>query len=198
MFKKKYSLLISSILIFICSFIFNWYIYDVGLLLSLLIFFIVSIVFIIIFVKSIVNLYSKEEGKKIVAFISIIILSIMVIFNFNFPYVTSKIKVEWNKYEKARYEVVELAKNDKLGFIGDTKIAILPNNYKKISQTGEILIYENSSENQMIGFFINRGMLSGSKILIYSTGGSELIEDNEKYIKNIKKIKKYWYYVETN
>ena len=122
----------------------------------------------------------------------------MVIFNFNFPYVTSKIKVEWNKYEKARYEVVELAKNDKLGFIGDTKIAILPNNYKKISQTGEILIYENSSENQMIGFFINRGMLSGSKILIYSTGGSELIEDNEKYIKNIKKIKKYWYYVETN
>lgn len=194
MFKKKYSLLISSILFLIGSFIFNWYTYDISIILFILLFVIFHGLFIII----IINCIKKISVNKTISFISIFIMLLTIILHFNFPFEEIKLNVEWNKYDELRYEVINLVKEDKLEFDLDTKIAILPNNYKKISQTGEILIYENSSENQMIGFFINRGMLSGSKILIYSTGGSELIEDNEKYIKNIKKIRDNWYYVETN
>ena len=43
-------------------------------------------------------------------------------------------------------------------------------------------------------------MQSGSKQLIYSTGGKELIKNNETGhpIVNIKKLRGNWYYVETD
>lgn len=198
MFNKKYSLLIISILISIFSFLVNWYTYDMNILLFLILFFIIFISFNTTFLKSIVYLYSEKNDKKLIAFISIVILSITVVFNFNFPYETAKINAEWNKYENARYEVVELAKNDKLGFIGDTKSAVLPDKLKKVSQTGEVIVYQNDSESLVVGFFINRGMLSGSKLLTYSTGGKKLIKENEVHnIESIKKIKDNWYYVVT-
>ena len=198
MLNKKYSLLISSILFSICSFLFYWYTNNMNLLLWIVLFFIIFILFIIITIKSITDLHSKKGDKILTAFISIVILSITIIFHFNFPYEMAKINVEWNKYKKARYEVVELAKNDKLGFIGDTKSAVLPDKLKKVSQTGEVLVYQNDGENLVVGFWVNRGMLGGSKLLIYSTGGKKLIKENETHnIENIKKINDNWYYVVT-
>lgn len=195
---KKYSLLISSILILICSFLSDWYVYDMNMLPFLVIFIIVSISFIVTFLKSIVDLCSKKDDKMFIGFTSIVILFITIIFHFNFTYETSKINVEWNKYEKVRYEVVELAKKDKLGFIGDTKSAVLPDKLKKVSQTGEVLVYQNDTEKLIVGFFINRGMLGGSKLLIYSTGGKKLIKENELHnVESIEKIKENWYYVVT-
>lgn len=85
-------------------------------------------------------------------------------------------------------------KSDEIGNV------TLPNKYKKLSTSGQIFIYQNNEEGQVIGFWVFRGMLSGSIKVIYSTGGEDLIKNNEKGhpIIKIEKLKDNWYYVETD
>lgn len=195
--SKKYYLLICTSLYAISFFFYFWFINNIEEKIpffSVMIMLVLYLLYIIILIKSLINII---KDKRYIDIITIILLFLCTFLQFNFPFEESKINVEWNKYEKARYEVIELAKKDKLRFIGDTKTAVLPNNLKKVSQTGEIVVYLNEDKKQVIGFFINRGMLSGSKMLIYSNCGKKLINEKEKNAVNIKKIKEKWYYVET-
>ena len=202
MLDKKYSLLISSILYFIFVFLLFWFINDLGNFVY--IFFFIPIVIPIIFfifiyitliIKSIENIIKK---KNYIDVLSILILLFCTYLQFNFPFEEEKLKLEWNIYNDKRYKVIELVKKDKLGCIGNTISAPLPDNLKKVSQTGEILIYKSNKKKQVIGFFINRGMLSGSTLLIYSSNGKKDILDNVSDIITIKKIKNNWYFVKTD
>ncbi|MBQ7031423.1 MAG: hypothetical protein IJN13_03515 [Bacilli bacterium] len=85
----------------------------------------------------------------------------------------------------------------KVDDLGNVK---LPNKYKKVSTSGEVAVYQNDEDGKVVAFWIFRGMQSGSVQLIYSTGGEELIMDNETGhpIVSIDKLKDNWYYVVTN
>lgn len=92
-----------------------------------------------------------------------------------------------------------MIKNNELKFdeIGNVT---LPNKYKKLSTSGQVFIYQNSDKEQVIGFWVFRGVFSGSLEVIYSTGGENLIKSNDKghSITKIEKLKDNWYYVETD
>lgn len=76
----------------------------------------------------------------------------------------------------------------------------LPYKYKKVSISGEVFVFQNDEEGQVIGFWALRGVQSGSVQLIYSTGGEKLIRDNETGhpIISIDKLKDNWYYLITD
>lgn len=196
---KKYNTLILSILFFIISFIKNWYcdeLFDKFFLLALVPSIILMVLFNVILIKSIIQINKRKEYINV---ISIIILLISIIFFF-FPYREVKTKYELDKYEPERLQIIkmiekgQLKPNDEIGNIS------LPNKYKKYSISDEVFLYQNNEKGQVVGFWVFRGMLSGSTELIYSTGGKELIKANETNhrITKIKKLKDKWYYVETD
>lgn len=198
-FTKKYSNLILSILILVFSFIKCWY--SDYLLNLLFVFYIILdlillIGYFICLIKNVRNLKQKINIINIITTIMLVIIAILVLF---FPFRDAKIKYELNLYEKDRLKVVDMIKNNELKFdeIGNVT---LPNKYKKVSTSGQVFIYQNSDKEQVIGFWVFRGVLSGSIEVIYSTGGVELIKSNEKghSITKIEKIKDNWYYVETD
>ena len=116
-----------------------------------------------------------------------------------FPFRETKVKYELNRYEKGRMEIVnkiisnEVKPNDDLGNI------YLTGKYKKYSTGGNITVYQNDEDGQLICFWIFRGMQSGSVQLMYSTA-EELIRKNETGhpIVSIEKLKDNWYYIETD
>ena len=192
---KNYRLLIISILFSLLTFLYNWYQYnieDFNLVLCIILFISIFVLFNIIFLKTLINI----RNKKFIDILTLFILFIMIMINYNFNYKEIKLNVEWDKYYEKRKEVIKLVKDDKLGCIGDSNLAILPNNLKKVSQTGEIIIYKNDKYNQVIGFYIHRGIIDGdSDLIIYSNKDKSIIK--EINIKKIKKIKNNWYYVTT-
>ncbi len=134
--------------------------------------------------------------KQIYLVLCIILFLILacVVFNLFMNY-----DMNFEEYEQDRLEIIRMVKDnelvpDKLGN------CIMPEQYKKLSQDGWIYIYQNDSEGQVISFWVLRGMQSGSKELIYSTGGEELIKANETGhpIISIEKLKDNWYYVVTD
>lgn len=116
-----------------------------------------------------------------------------------FPFRKTKAKYELNRYEKGRMEIVnkiisnEIKPSDDLGNIN------LIGKYKKYSTSGDITVYQNDEDGQLICFWIFRGMQSGSVQLMYSSE-EELIRKNETGhpIVSIEKSKDNWYYVETD
>ena len=76
------------------------------------------------------------------------------------------------------------------------KNARLPGKYNFTSSDGEIHIYQNDDE-QVICFWVFRGMLSGSVELVYISGNESLIYDNILDIYSVDKLKEHWYLVET-
>lgn len=196
---KKYSNFILSILILIFSLIKCWY--SDYLLNLLFVFYIILnlillIGYFICLIKNVRNLKQKINVINILTTIMLVITAILVLF---FPFRDIKIKYELNLYEKDRLEVINMIKSNELKSdeIGNVT---LPNKYKKLSTSGQIFIYQNNEEGQVIGFWVFRGMLSGSIKVIYSTGGEDLIKNNEKGhpIIKIEKLKDNWYYVETD
>ena len=196
---KKYSNFILSILILIFSLIKCWY--SDYLLNLLFVFYIILnlillIGYFICLIKNVRNLKQKINVINILTTIMLVITAILVLF---FPFRDIKIKYELNLYEKDRLEVINMIKSNELkpDEIGNVT---LPNKYKKLSTSGQIFIYQNNEEGQVIGFWVFRGMLSGSIKVIYSTGGEDLIKNNEKGhpIIKIEKLKDNWYYVETD
>ena len=71
--------------------------------------------------------------------------------------------------------------------------------YKSVSSDGEIYVYQND-DNQVISFWIFRGVLSGSTELIYTSTDEKLIYENKSrnLITKIIKLKEHWYYIETD
>ena len=196
---KRYKILIISILTLFILFVKSWY--SDFLLDKLFIFYIITnlLLFLLFNYCFITSLVKIVKERKLINFISIIILLCSVLLFAFFPFRKVKTNYELNNYEKTRLEIIdkiiynELKPDD----FGNVK---LPKEYKKYSMSGEITIYQNNKEDQLICFWIFRGMQSGSVQLMYSTGGEELIKDNENGhpITNIEKLKDNWYYVETN
>ena len=196
---KKYSNFILSILILIFSFIKCWYsdyLSNFLFIFEIIIDLILVICYLICLINNIRNLKKKINFSNILTTIILIITIILVLF---FPFRDVKIKYELNLYEKDRLKVIDMIHKNELTTdeIGNVT---LPTKYKKISTSGQIFVYQNNEEEQLIGFWAFRGILSGSIQVIYSTGGEELIRSNLKAhpIISLEKLKDKWYYVETS
>ncbi|MBQ6546952.1 MAG: hypothetical protein IJL74_03020 [Bacilli bacterium] len=93
-----------------------------------------------------------------------------------------------------------MIKSGKLKSKDENGNVVLPNKYKKYSISGEVVEYQNDKEGQVIAFWVFRGIQSGSTQLMYSTGGEDLIKENETGhpIIKIEKLKNNWYLVTTD
>lgn len=140
-----------------------------------------------------------KEKKKIVNYISILILGFTILLTLFFPFRLSKAKLELSLYRKDRNHIIEMVKEKKLN-TEDSSIIKLPNPYKKTSTGGEIEVYQNDENGMVISFFVLRGPMSGSTKLMYSDRGEEMIIKNawKNEIKSILKLDENWFYVVTN
>lgn len=196
---KKYSNFILSILILIFSFIKCWYsdyLSNFLFIFEIIIDLILVICYLICLINNIRNLKKKINFSNILTTIILIITVILVLV---FPFRDVKIKYELDLYEEDRLKVIDMIHKNELT-IDDIGNVTLPTKYKKLSTSGQIYVYQNNEEGQVIGFWAFRGMLSGSIQVIYSTGGDELIRSSLKVhpITRIEKLKDKWYYVETS
>lgn len=159
----------------------------------------IAIAILLLLVCIIVSIISAcRYHFEIVHDIPLIISIVTIVVLFVFPFRTAKVNVELHLYEKDRLEIVEMIKDGEIttDHLGNAK---LPKGYGHLSSDGEIFVYENDSE-QVISFWVFRGMLSGSVQLIYSSGDESLIYANEKGhpITDVQKLKDHWYLVETD
>lgn len=196
---KKYRLLILSVSFFIIQFLNRWFsdqlFNKLFLLYSLL-----NFTLFILFIKLSVNIVNDiKKNKTADNVVALIILIVSFLLTLCFPYREIKTKVELAFFENDRNEIIKMLKDKEItpDKYGNAK---LPNKYKKISTSGEVYIYQNDDNGMVIGFWIFRGMMSGSTELIYSTGGENLIRENENGhpIVSINKLKENWYYVKTD
>ena len=116
-----------------------------------------------------------------------------------FPFRESKFRLELNLYEDERLEIIKMIEDNKLK-VDELGNVELPDKYKNVSTSEEVAVYQNDEDGKVIGFWVFRGMQSGSVQLIYSTGGEQLIIDNETghSIVNVDKLKDNWYYIVTD
>lgn len=196
---KKSWILILSIILLIVSFLNGWYsdqlldsLFIFALLLNLILF-ILYIVCLILCIKKIFQSFSIVD---FISFIALVLNALLIVL---FPFREAKMNFELDFYETDRLNIIDMIKKNELES-DDIGNVTLPNEYKKVSTSGQVFVYQNDTEGQVIGFWIFRGMMSGSKEVIYSTGGEELIRSNETGhpITDITKLKDNWYYVETD
>ena len=196
---KKYILLIVSVIVMLLSFLNSWF--SDQLLDSLFIFalipsLILFVGWIICLVLSIIKLIKDKNVFNIISFIAVILTALLVLF---FPFRETKVRLELNLYEEKRLEIIKMLEDNKLK-VDDLGNVKLPNKYKKVSTSGEVAVYQNDKDGKVIGFWVFRGMLSGSIQLVYSNGGEEMIMSSEieHPIVSIDKLKDKWYYVVTD
>lgn len=194
--KKEIFLIISSLILCIICFLNNWFqdeIFEKLFLLIILIDFILLCVYIFLFIQEI-KIIKSSQKKNIFVFLPLIILIITVLLSFyDFRFV--KTKLELDLYMDKRLEIVKLIKDKELD---DKNRNIKLPKYKYVSQDGEVHVYQNNEE-QVIGFWVFRGMLSGSVELIYSSSDEQLIKENEDIdVRAITELKEHWYYVVTD
>lgn len=193
---KKNILMVLVLLEFIITFLLKWFqdqIIDYLFLVSIFADVFILFSFIVLFI--ILNKKMSKNKSMFECFIILIyILNILVILFF--PFRKIKTKLEFDLYMNDRLEIINLVKQQK-SIYNDNNIFVLPNEYKKVSTSGKIIIYKNSSEDTMIGFWIFRGMMSGSVQIIYSSGGEDLIMNSNLDIQHIAQLAENWFYVET-
>ena len=192
---KRIILMVLVLLEFIITFLLKWfqdqiidYLFLVSLFADVFILFSLVVLFIILNKKM-----SKNKSMYEYFIILIYILNILVILFF--PFRKIKTNLEFDLYMNDRLEIINLVKQQK-SIYNDNNIFVLPNEYKKVSTSGEIIIYKNNTEDTMIGFWIFRGMMSGSVLLMYSSGGEDLIMDSSIDIQQINQLDENWFYVE--
>ena len=196
---KKYILLIISVIVMILSFLNSWFsdqLLDSLFIFSLIPSLVLFVGWIICLVFSITKLIKDKSVFNILSLIVVILTALLVLF---FPFREAKVRFELNLYEEERLEVIKMIEDNKLE-VDDLGNSKLPDKCKKVSTSGEVAVYQNDEDGKLIGFWVFRGMLSGSVQLIYSTGGEELIRssDIEHPIVSIDKLKDNWYYVVTD
>ena len=196
---KKYELLITSIVVLVLSFLNSWF--SDQLLDSLFIFALIpSLVlfvgWIICLVFSITKLIKDKSVFNILSLVVVILTALLVLF---FPFREAKVRLELNLYEEERLEIIKMIEDNKLK-ADDLGNVELPDKYKKVSTSGEVAVYQSDEDVKVIGFWVFRGMLSGSVHLVYSTDGEKIIRSSEieHPIVSIDKLKDNWYYVVTD
>ena len=193
--KKRKVLIIISIIIFLLSFLYFWYISEIFntlFIFSLGVFIILAIAYISCFICTII--YLVKNHKSILDFIIPILMIFNLLVILKFPFSACKRDLELRIYEKKRNEVIQLVQNNKLK-TDSRGNARLPKKYKNISVSGEIVIYQNDENGVVIGFWNYRGMLSSYSIIVYSSKDEELIKEKIKDIIEIKTLKEHWYFI---
>ena len=193
---KKYRLLILSVLLLLVSFAAAWYEDHLFNHLFVLVFPIHLMLlgcFIVLLVLSVRGIIKRKEY---VNFFSIAVLALLVVLLVKFPFRDARVKLELNRFEADRLEIVEMIRSHQLQPDGIGNVD-LPVGYRRLSSDGEAYVYQNDKNGQVICFWVFRGMMSGSHELVYSSGGEERIRANESIV-SIEQLKDYWYYVVTD
>ena len=186
-----------GLFLFILCFLCNWYSdLIIGYFTGFTLFFIKLFLLIIwiIFLVKVIKDFNKIAKKGNVLLVILLASSIFSLFC-NFRWI--KTNVEFPLYRKQREKIIEKVKDDEFAYYFDKNIK-LPI-YKYVSSDGEIYVYRNDRE-QVISFWIYRGVLSGNVELIYSSGGKNLIYEikNNSEIVKIVELDENWYYVESS
>ena len=196
---KKYILLIVSVIVMVLSFLNSWFfdqLLDFLFIFALIPSLILFVGWIICLVLSITKLIKDKNVFNIISLIVVILTALLVLF---FPFREVKVRLELNLYEEERLEIIRMIEDNKLKVddLGNVKV---PDKYKKVSTSGEVAVYQNDEDGKVIGFWVFRGMLSGSVQLVYSTCGEKTIRSSniEHPIVSIDKLKDNWYYVVTD
>ena len=198
---KKFRLLLLSILLLLISFVVAWYsdlLFDALFVLIFPLFIFLFICFIVLLVESIKGLVKRREYPCLASLAVLVLLFVLIA---RFPFRDARVKLELNLFEADRLYVVDMIRADQLQPKDELGNIVLPDEYKKLSSSGEVFQYQNDEAGQVIGFWVFRGMLSGSVELVYSSGGEELIRANEARIgpiMRLEKLKDCWYSVETD
>lgn len=196
---KKYVLLILSVLLLLVSFAAAWYgdhLFNHFFILVIPIYLVLLCCFIVLLVLCIIRIIKRKEYLNVW---SLAVLALLVVLIFRFPFRDARVQYELNRFETDRLEIVEMLRTHQLQPDGLGNVD-LPAGYRRLSSDGEVFVYQNDKNGQVICFWVFRGMNSGSFELIYSSGGEELIRAKEFTINidNIEQLKEHWYYVETN
>lgn len=192
---KKYKIIIISVGILFFTILVNIFsniIFDVGgIYPTLTNIIIVWSSFILLFIC----LYKIIKKKEIINIISICILILALIIN-NITFNVDFVRNFFDKLEK-RTEVVNLIKEGKL--VSDNNDIKLPKEYKNVSADGEVSVLKNDEDNQIIGFWISRGINTDGKLYIYSSKGKDAIieEFGEEYCEVEHLYNDTWFYVIT-
>ena len=194
---KKHVLLILSVILLLVSFAAAWYndyLFNHLFILVIPIDLMLLGCFIVLLVLCIVRILKRKEY---VNFLSLAVLALLVVLIIYFPFRDARVKLELNRFEADRLEIVEMIRTQQLQPYDSIGNVELPAGYKRLSSDGEVFVYQNDQKGQVICFWVFRGMNSGSLELVYSSGGEELIRTNE-FVVNMEHLKENWYYVETN
>ena len=146
-----------------------------------------------VYIHFFVCLYKIIKKKEFLNIISICLL-IPTLFFYTKTFDMNTTKDFFDKLDQ-RTEVVNLIKDGELSG-DDYNNIVLPDKYKKTSYDGSVHVYKNEEDNQIIGFWISRGINSDSKLYIYSSKGQDTIieEFGEEYC-DVNHVYDNWYYV---
>lgn len=136
----------------------------------------------------------QADRKKLANWIPLFIFILIIILFIVFPPHETREYYEYKKYYNKRTEVVDMIKNGSLES-SEHKEVLLPNNYKKISDFGEIYVYLNNERETLIGFWINKSFPDGGNEIVYSSNGEKLIKENIGSIRKIEKRNNNWYFI---
>ena len=196
---KKVSTIILAVSALVINFLCFWYsdfLFDRYFVFGLIPICLATILLITSAIISII--FVVRNKNQLNSYISLAISIITVVLIFVFPFRTAKVNLELSLLEKDRLDIVEMIKDGKISAdsLGNAE---LPKGYGHLSSDGNIFIYQNDEE-QVVSFWVFRGMLSGSVQLIYSSVDESLIYVNETGhpITNVKKLKDNWYLVDTD
>ena len=147
-------------------------------------------------VFSVICVIRGRERRQSVLSLMICVLTVIMIVVF--PFRMAKVKMELTLFEKDRLQVIEQIVDGQLTPDKYRNLQ-LPRKYRRLSSDGTVHVYRNDEE-QVICFWVFRGMLSGSIQLMYSSLDESLIWDQETAhpIESIEQLKEHWYLVNTD
>ena len=167
----------------------------------LLIFFWVPfLMMLILFVVSTVTaIIALEKGKRLVSLIAGLIIFITLLVVFKFPFSEARLDYEFKHLTEQRQEVVDKIIDGRID--SSRPLVELPGMYRHLtSDRKTVYVYENDEDGVEIAFWVFRGMLSGSEMVVYSDGGEDLIWKNGDGhpVTLVEHLGGNWYYVETD
>ena len=196
---KRHMALILALVAFAANFLCFWYNDSLLDRYFVLVFIPIGLSFFLLAVSLTVSIiFVVRHRSQIIHYIALTVSVFTVVVLFVFPFRAARVNLELGLYEEDRLEIVEMLKDgsiptDNLGN------AELPNGYRHLSSDGNVLVYKNDSE-QVVSFWVFRGMLSGSVQVVYSSADESLICENQTWqnIVDIQMLKEHWYLVDTD
>lgn len=136
----------------------------------------------------------RKDKKRFVNWLPLLIFVVMAFLFTIFPPTEIREFYEYKKYYDKRIEIVNMIKDGSFT-VSEHKKILLPNNYKKIAEYGEVYVYLNNGQETLISFWIDSPFPDNGTELIYSSGGIALIKENINSIRKIEKRNDNWYFV---